>query len=108
MILPEDLITTKNTGSFGFTALYDTCNDNIVAEGVILVHSLGGANYLFRLSKPIDVLNEDGALSAQEGSILSVERLMKVTALNYIDLQLCRFPTEKELNLYLAHYGKTY
>lgn len=35
MILPEDLITTKNTGSFGFAALYDTCNDTIVAEGVI-------------------------------------------------------------------------
>ena len=107
MILPEDLITTKNTGSFGFSALYDTCNDNIVAEGVILVYALGGVNYAFRLSKPIAVLEEERAF-AQERSILSMQLLKKVTSLGHIDLQLCRFPTDEELNTYLKHYGKTY
>lgn len=107
MILPEDLITTRNTGYFGFAALYDTCNDTIVAEGVILAYALGGVNYLFRLSKPIAVLEEERAF-AQERSILSMQLLKSVTSLGHIDLQLCRFPTEEELNTYLKHYGKTY
>lgn len=107
MILPEDLIATKNTGSFGFAALYDTCNATIVAEGVILVYALGGVNYAFRLSKPIAVLEEERAF-AQERSILSMQLLKSVTSLGHIDLQLCRFPTEEELNTYLKHYGKTY
>lgn len=107
MILPEDTITTKNTGSFGFSALYDTCNDDILAEGVILVYSLGGVNYLFRLNKPINVLEEERAF-AQERSILSMQLLKSITSLGHIDLQLCRFPTEEELNIYLKHYGKTY
>ncbi len=107
MILPEDVITTKNTGSFGFAALYDACNDSVIAEGVILVYALGGVNYAFRLSKPIAVLEEERAF-AQERSILSMQLLKSVTSLGHIDLQLCRFPTEEELNTYLKHYGKTY
>lgn len=107
MILPEDIITTKNIGSFGFSALYDTCNDSIIAEGVILVYALGSVNYLFRLKKPIDVLEEDSAF-AQKRSILSLQLLKSVTSFGRIDLQLCRFPTEEELNVYLKHYGKPY
>lgn len=100
MITAEDNMVCEESdrGKFGFSALYHTCRDNEIAEGVILCASIGGRNlYMFQLDTLLSPLYDDrvnvmpGTLKACVGSVVDV---------NHFDTAECRFPTEEELKWY--------
>lgn len=98
MILPEDNIVTKRP-EIGYAALYDTVDDSMIGQGVVLVCDEGDKRFLFTVGKSFNVF-ETTEIKVEKGSIFEVTTGTNMYALTKFDIETCRFPTQEELDLY--------
>lgn len=100
MIMPEDNITCVVKNHLGFSALYDSCGDNMLSEGVTLVAISMGITYIFQTDEVVDVLTES-SVSVMMGTLFEyLETEPCEEEIDYFPIVNCRFPTKDELEWY--------
>lgn len=101
MIATDDNIVCprSDVDKLGYTALYDTCRDRELPEGIIIAAVVQGITFLFQLDSAIDILEED-PLPVMKGSLFIYLEGDKRYTSEYFLISNCRFPTKEELDWY--------
>nr|DAH96014.1 MAG TPA: hypothetical protein [Caudoviricetes sp.] len=102
MIMPDDDMMCKDAfkDHLGYHALYDTCEDSELSEGVILCAVIKGITYMFQLEDTTNILSEE-SIMLMEGTLFEyLEETPCEEEIDYFPISNCRFPTKEELDWY--------